>query len=366
MYAGKMPILALRGLAVFPDQTVHFDVGRRKSVLALEEAMRKDQNMLLIPQKDMTVDDPNLGDLYPIGTVAKVKQILRGQGETIRVLVTGICRARIKELQQNEPYLSGMVYSVPETRVTESLRTRALRREANAIYASYVDMSEQPAQAIQLRMMSSDSCGFLADSIAQNAGFDFKDKITLLAQLNPVKRLETAVRLLDQELQMLQLENDIHEKTRTNMDRQQRDYYLREQLKAIHDELGDDEASEFAAYEKKIRAIGLDETYESKLLRDVEKLRKQPFGSSEAAVLRNYLDTLLNFLGMFVPKSVWMLTLRERFWKKTILALKRSKSVFWKPLQYARWHPVCHLRFFAWLALLVSVRPPLHIPLQEA
>ena len=291
--SGVLPVLALRGLAVFPDQTVHFDVGRRKSVLALEEAMRKDQNMLLIPQKDMTVDDPNLGDLYPIGTVAKVKQILRGQGETIRVLVTGICRARIKELQQNEPYLSGMVYSVPETRVTESLRTRALRRDANAIYASYVDMSEQPAQAIQLRMMSSDSCGFLADSIAQNAGFDFKDKITLLAQLNPVKRLETAVRLLDQELQMLQLENDIHEKTRTNMDRQQRDYYLREQLKAIHDELGDDEASEFAAYEKKIRSIGLDETYESKLLRDVEKLRKQPFGSSEAAVLRNYLDTLL-------------------------------------------------------------------------
>ncbi len=291
--SGVLPVLALRGLAVFPDQTVHFEVGRKKSVLALEEAMRKDQNLLLIPQKDITVDDPDLSDLYPIGTVARVKQVLRGQGETIRVLVSGICRARIQNLEQNEPYLSGMVFSVPESTVTDSLRSRALRREANAIYANYIDMSEQPAQAIQLRMMSSESCGFLADSIAQNAGFDFKDKITLLNQLNPVRRLETAVKLLHQELQMLQLENDIHEKTRTNMDRQQRDYYLREQLKAIHDELGDDEASEFAAYEQKIRKLGLEETYETKLLRDVEKLRKQPFGSSEAAVLRNYLDTLI-------------------------------------------------------------------------
>ena len=187
--SGILPVLALRGLAVFPDQTVHFEVGRKKSVLALEEAMRKDQNLLLIPQKDITVDDPDLRDLYPLGTVAKIKQVLRGQGETIRVLVSGICRARIRELEHSEPFLSGMVYSVPETTVTETLRSRALRREANAIYANYIDMSEQPAQAIQLRMISSESCGFLADCIAQNAGFDFKDKISLLNQLNPVRRL---------------------------------------------------------------------------------------------------------------------------------------------------------------------------------
>ena len=291
--SGNLPILALRGLVVFPDQTVHFEVGRKKSVLALDDAMQKDQNLLLIPQYDVTVDDPELKELFPVGTVAKIKQVLRGNGDTIRVLVTGICRARIQELEHSEPFLSGTVHSVPETAVTDTLRSRALRREANEIYANYIDMSEQPAQTIQLRMMGSESCGFLADSIAQNAGFDFKDKLTLLEQLNPVRRLETAVKLLHQELQMLQLENDIHEKTRTSMDRQQRDYYLREQLKAIHEELGDDEASEFAKYEQQIRGIGLEETHESKLLRDVEKLRKQPFGSTEASVLRNYLDTLL-------------------------------------------------------------------------
>ena len=150
--SGVLPVLALRGLAVFPDQTVHFEVGRKKSVLALEEAMKVDQILLLIPQRDIAVDDPNLEDLYAIGTVAKVKQVLRTQGETIRVLVTGLCRARIQELNQTEPYLSGMIVSVPETEVADTLRARALRREANALYANYLDMSEQPAQAVQLRM----------------------------------------------------------------------------------------------------------------------------------------------------------------------------------------------------------------------
>ena len=291
--SGNLPILALRALAVFPDQTVHFEVGRKKSILALEEAMKKDQILLLIPQKDITVDDPALEDLYSIGTVAKVKQILRSQGDTIRVLVTGLCRARIQELSQNEPYLSGLVMSVPETEVADTLRARALRREANALFANYLDLSEHPAQAVQLRMLTAENCGFIADSIAQNSGFDFQDKITLLLQMNPVRRLEITVKLLRQEMEMLQLETEIQEKTRANMDRQQKDYYLREQLKVIHDELGDDEESEFAAYTKQIYALKLEEASEKKLLRDVERLKKQSFGSSEASVLRNYLDTVL-------------------------------------------------------------------------
>ena len=291
--AGLLPVLALRGLAVFPDQTVHFEVGRAKSVKALEAAMKKDQNLLLMPQRDISCDDPGLSDLYPIGTVAKIKQILHPQGETVRVLVTGLCRARIQELTQKEPYLAGMVVSVPETELADTLRARALRREANAIFASYLDMSEHPAQAVQLRMMASESCGFIADAIAQNASLDFADKAELLLQMNPVRRLEHAIKLLRQEMEMLQLENDIQEKTKYNIDRQQRDYYLREQMKAIREELGDDDESEFADYERRIRKLQLEEASEKKVLKDLERLKKQPFGSSEAAVLRNYLDTLL-------------------------------------------------------------------------
>ena len=302
--AGILPVLALRGLAVFPDQTVHFEVGRKKSILALEEAMKKDQNLLLIPQKDITVDDPQKEDLYTIGTVAKVKQVLRPQGETVRVLVTGLCRARIHELTQKEPFLSGMVMSVPESEVLDSLRARALRREANALYASYLELAEYPAQAVQLKMLASENSGFVADSIGQNSGFDFKDKVRLLSQMNPVKRLEAAVRLLRQEVEILRLEGDIQEKTKANMDRQQKDYYLREQMKVIREELGDDEETEFQEYDRKLRALKLPEDSEKKVLKDLDRLKKQPFGSSEGAVLRNYLDTVLE-----LP---WNVTTKER------------------------------------------------------
>ena len=293
MFAGTMPVLALRGLAVFPDQTIHFEVGRKKSVQALEEAMKQDQILLLIPQKDIAVDDPCEKDLYTIGTVARIKQILKGQSDTIRVLVTGICRARIQELKQNEPYLSGYVVTVPETEVTESLRIRALLREANTLYASYLDLWEHPAQAIQLRMISTNNTGYLADAIAQNSGIDFADKVSLLGQLNPVRRLEMAIRFLRQEMEMLQLESEIQEKTKSNIDQNQRDYYLREQMKVIRDELGDDDDSEFAVLDRKLRELKLGEDSEKKVLKDLERLKKQPFGSSEGAVLRNYLDTVL-------------------------------------------------------------------------
>ena len=294
IYAGKMPILALRGLAVFPDQTVHFDVGRPKSVKALDAAMKQDQTIFLIPQKDMLVDDPKLIDLYAVGTVAKVKQVLKTQGENLRVLVTGIHRGKITELQQSDPYLCGIVEAVASPESGDSLRAHALRREANSLYGLYVQMMEHPAQAVQMRMMGSDSCGFIADSIAQNSGIDFKDKAKLLCMLNPTRRLEAALKLLRQEVEMLQLEHDIHEKTRSAIDQNQKDYFLREQIKVLRDELGEGEdENEFENYTKKIRDLHLSEEHEKKLLKDVERLKKQPFGSSEGAVLRNYLDTVL-------------------------------------------------------------------------
>ena len=294
MYAGKMPILALRGLAVFPDQTIHFDVGRPKSIRALDAAMKQNQTLLLIPQKDILVDDPKLIDLYSIGTVAKVKQVLKTQGENLRVLVTGICRGKITEMQQSDPYLSGIVEAVPAPETGDSVRSHALRREANALYSLYIQMSETPAQAVQLKMMASESNGFIADSIAQNSGIDFPDKAKMLCQLNPTRRLEMALRLLRQEVEMLRLESDIQEKTRASIDQNQKDYYLREQIKVLREELGEgDDENEFETYSQKIREIRLDQEHEKKLLKDIDRLKKQPFGSSEGAVLRNYLDTIL-------------------------------------------------------------------------
>ena len=292
--SGNLPVLALRGLAVYPDQTVHFDVGRSKSVSALEEAMKKDQTIMLVPQKDLLENDPGLDGLYPIGAVAKVKQVLRTQGESLRVLVTGLCRARIKELTQSEPFMAGFVESVPETEVSDNLRSHALRREANSLFASYTEMTEHQVQTIQLRMLATEDTGFIADSIAQNSGIEFQDKAKMLCQLHPVRRLEMAVKLLRQEVEMLKLEAEIQEKTKANIDQNQKDYYLREQMRVIREELGEgDEESEFAEYEKQILLLHLPEESEKKLLKDLDRLKKQPFGSSEAAVLRNYLDTVL-------------------------------------------------------------------------
>ena len=292
--SGTLPILALRGLAVYPDQTVHFDVGRPKSVRALEAAMKGDQNIYLVPQKNLMDEDPDLHQLYPIGVVAKVKQVLKAQGENLRVLVNGICRARIVELDQKEPYLSGIVEQVVELDTGDALRARALRREANMLFGMYTEIAEYPAQAVQLRLLASENTGFTADTIAQNSGIDFTDKAKLLCQLNPIRRLESVIRLLRQEVEMLKIESDIQEKTKISIDQNQRDYYLREQMKVIREELGDgDDADESESYCARIKALKLSGDLEKKLLKDVERLKKQPFGSSEGAVLRNYLDTVL-------------------------------------------------------------------------
>jgi len=290
----KMPILALRGITIFPEQTVHFDIGRIKSALALENAMKHDQTLLLIPQKNILDDDPGLRDLYAVGTVVKVKQILKSQGDNIRVLVTGLYRARVTELTHFEPYLKGYIQSIPERKVQESVQIRALRREAVSLFQRYCDITEHPAQAVNLRLLASDSCGYIADSIAQNSGIEYTDKSALLCQLNPVKRIERTIALLQQEIQYAQIESEIQDRTRAIIDQEQKDYYLREQMKAIREELGEgDDYSELAEYERRVLMLNLQRESEQKVMKDIERLRKQPFGSAEASVLRNYLDTVL-------------------------------------------------------------------------
>lgn len=291
---GRLPVLALRGLAVYPHQSIHFDVGRMKSVNALEQAMKDNQFIFLVPQKDFAEDDPSLNGLYSIGTVAKIKQILKPQGEAVRVLVNGLCRGRISELYRKDPYLEGYIEAIPDPELAESPGIIALCREATLLYGAYLEQGEYPAQSIHLRMLGTNDPGFIADCIAQNSGMDYADKAKLLCQLNPVRRLEQAVRLLRRELEIVRIESHVQAKTQINMDRHQRDYYLREQMKVIREELGeDDEYAEFSDYERDILKLNLNEDTEKKLLKDLDRLKKQPFGSAEAAVLRNYLDTVL-------------------------------------------------------------------------
>ncbi len=290
----NIPVIPLRGFTVFPDQTVHFDIGRLKSVLALEAAMSRDQILFLVPQKDLMDEDPEPSGLYHVGTVVKVKQILKSQSESIRVLVNGLYRAKLETVRDTSAFLRADVCEVFSQPYHETIQTRVLRRQVNELYATYLELAERQNQSIQFAMMASNDCGFIADCVGQHSGFDYKDKARLLCQLNPVNRIKLVLQLLQDEVQLLQLENNLQERTHAEIDRDQREYFLREQMKVIRQELGDKgEKSEFEDYADKIRKLGLEKEQEEKLLKDVSRLEKQPFGSSEASVLRNYLDMVL-------------------------------------------------------------------------
>ncbi|MBE6954923.1 MAG: endopeptidase La [Ruminococcaceae bacterium] len=290
----KLPILALRGITVFPGLVTHFDVGRRKSIRALEEAMNGNQDIFLVTQKDIAVADPQQKDLHQIGTLAHIKQLLKMPGDVVRVLVEGTHRAQLFELSQTEPFLAGSVETLPDQKYAKDGAACTTQiRLSHQLYERYCDLVPKHLQENLVRLTSFEDPGYIADFIAQHSTIHFADKQKVLEQLHPVRRLTLVNKLLTQENEVLQMENDLHEKVHENMNKGQRDYYLREQLKAIQAELDGDEESELQNYENRIRALHLPEENEQRLLKEVTRLGKQHSGSSESAVIRNYLDMVL-------------------------------------------------------------------------
>lgn len=290
-----LPVMALRGLVVFPGIVTHFDVGRLKSAKAVEEAMRADQRIFLVAQKDLSVDDPKRSDLYDIGTVAIIKQILRLPGDNMRILVEGKYRAEFVDCIHSEPYFFARVQQLEEPSYNETLaRVQALVRQAHGMYEQFIDLAARNMQDGLLQILSSNDPGFIADFIAQNSSIEYPGKQRILEQLHPIRRLELTVKLLAKELDILELENEISEKVQQNVNKGQRDYYLREQLHVIREELGEeDDELDGEGYQEKIRALHLPDETEEKLLKEAKRLAKQQSSSAEAAVLRNYLDLVL-------------------------------------------------------------------------
>ena len=290
----RLPVLPLRGMTVFPHMLIHFDVGREKSVTAVEKAMKLNQQLFLVTQRDILVDEPGKDDLYEMGTIARVKQILKIPGDSMRVLVEGMARAELQELDTSGPCLFGRVQTVTEPEISGMQnRIEALRRQSFQLYDELITLTQKPPQENLIPLFTDGDPGPLADLIGQNATFGYAEKMRILQTLHPVRRLEIANRLLAHELQILRIEDDLNEKVQDSLNKGQRDYYLREQMKVIRSELGDDEEEEIGGYEKKIRDLHLNEEIEEKLLQEVARLDKQPVGSSEAAVIRNYLDVCL-------------------------------------------------------------------------
>ena len=290
-----LPVLPLRGIVVFPGIVTHFDVGRLKSAKAVDEAMRADQRIFLTAQKDLSVDDPKKSDLYTVGTIAVIKQILRLPGDNMRILVEGQSRAEMVDCIQSEPYLFARVEEIEVPAYNKAHpKVQALLRQAHGAYEQFVDLAAKNLQDGLLQVISSDDAGFVADFIGQNSSIPYPDKQKLLEQVHPVRRLELAVKLLAKELEILELENEISEKVQQNVNKGQRDYYLREQMHVIREELGEeDDEADSEGYQEKIRALMLPEETEAKLLKEARRLAKQQQNSAEAAVIRNYLDLVL-------------------------------------------------------------------------
>lgn len=291
-----MPALALRGLTIFPNMLLHFDVGRKSSIKALDEAMTSGQPIFLVSQRDLAVEEPKGEDLYNIGTVSNVRQILRLPGDNVRVMVEGTCRGRLLELTQTEPHLAARVEEIPEEKqFRRSARTEALIRQTYELFESYIELAPKMTPDVLLSVLSSEDPGYIADYIAQNLPMRPNDKQVILEELRPVRRLEKLCQSLRREVEILELEHEMQGKVRDQLTRSQRDYVLREQMKVLQQELGEDGQgdSEIAEYRQKIQALKLPQEVADKLNKEVGRLEKQPYSSAEATVLRNYLDTVL-------------------------------------------------------------------------
>lgn len=290
-----LPLLPLRGILVFPYMVIHLDVGREKSVQAIEEAMVKERVIFLATQKEAQTDDPVEKDIYNTGTVAEVKQLLKLPGGTIRVLVEGIARAKINKYISSEPFFSVEVDQYTEE-FDKSPQVEALMRNLVTQFEQYVKLSKKIPPETVVTVVNIDNPGRLADIVASHLTLRIEDKQSVLEAIDIAKRLEKLCAIVARELEIVEMERKINVRVRKQMEKTQKEYYLREQIKAIQRELGDkeDRVAEGEELREKIAKAKLPKEVEEKALKEVERLEKMPPMAAESAVVRNYLDWLLS------------------------------------------------------------------------
>lgn len=292
----EIPLLPLRGVLVFPYMVIHLDVGREKSINAIEEAMIADKELFLATQKEAQTDDPEEQDIYEIGTVAEIKQVLKMPGGTMRVLVEGLRRARIDRYLENDSLFRVQVKEIWEGAVQKSSEIEALTRTLVYQFEQYVRMSKKIPPETVVSVVSITEPGRLADVIGSHLSLRINEKQAILEAINVKRRLELLCELLGKEMEVLELERKINIRVRKAMEKTQKEYYLREQMKAIQKELGDkdDRAGEVEELREKIAQANLPEEVQEKALKEVERLEKMPPMVAEAVVVRNYLDWVLS------------------------------------------------------------------------
>lgn len=292
-----LPLLPLRGLTVFPYMILHFDVGRTKSIKALEDAMINNQLIFLVAQRDAKNDSPGEEDIYSVGTISKVKQLLKLPGDTIRVLVEGVSRAEVCEFTQTEPFFMAEVSEkicVPNEEI--KIEIEALKRKVMSTFEEYAKLSSKINTDIILSVTSIEEPGQLADVITSNLILKVEQKQEILDEFLPEERLEKLLKVLLREIEILEVEKSISAKVRKQIDKMQKEYYLREQLKVIQSELGEKEgiAGEVEEYREKMKEAQFPEEVVKKANKEIDRLAKMSSGSAESSVIRTYLDWIFD------------------------------------------------------------------------
>jgi len=290
----KLPLLPLRGLLVFPSMVLHLDVGREKSVRALEKAMVEDHIILLCSQSEVNIEDPKPEDIFRVGTVSKIRQMLKLPNGTIRVLAEGLVRAEIVEYTQAEPYLEVVAKDLPEAQVADAELDALMRTVLNQ-FEHYIQLSRKVTPETMAAVADIDQPGRLADVIASHLSLKIKDKQDILETIDVRERLEKILDLLNNEREVLELERKISQRVKKQMEKTQKEYYLREQMKAIQKELGDKEgrAGEVEELRAQLEAADVPDNVRERISKEIDRLERMPTSSAEAGVIRNYIDWLL-------------------------------------------------------------------------
>ncbi len=291
----NMPLIPLRGLSVFPYMVLHFDVGRKKSIKALEAAMAKDQRIFLTTQFDIDVDSPSPSEFYTVGTVCKIKQMLKLPGDAIRVLVEGIMRAEVESFIEETPYFRVNIQTFEDPNEIDKV-TRALMRSCISAFENYIKVSNRVSPDIILSVTTIEEPGRLADIIAGQLTLKTEEKQELISAIDVKERLEKLYAILLTEVEILEVEKDINDKVKNQINKSQKEYYLREQIKAIRDELGEEEVQEDEVEEmrKRLKKLRLGKKIEKKVNGEIDRYSRLSPSSAESGVIRNYVNWILD------------------------------------------------------------------------
>lgn len=291
-----IPVVPLRGLVVYPNMNLHFDVGRKKSIAALNEAMDTHQMIFLVSQIDSTIEDPTERDVFEVGVICKIKQMIKiPNSSNLRVIVEGVSRASIITMYTEGDHFNAVVDRAPIYDVEESPENSAYIRAVKKEYEIYASMFKKISNEVVAKIVCCENIDELTDYICENSFFSFSDKQAMLEEFNPEERIKKLVVLLKKETASLEIEAEIQEKLQKEIDKSQREYYLREEMKVISDELGDSETpiEEADEYKAKVNNLKCTDEIKTKLLKECDKLVKMPSGSHEGTVVRTYLDKCL-------------------------------------------------------------------------